>query len=76
MSRFTAFLIFNILVYIVYWGIDKVFTILNFYSNPKLGEDIMIMPTTSDVWLIAVNVLLSSILGYYLLHKIKTEYLS
>jgi len=76
MSKITLFLLFNIFVYMIYWGVDKIFTLLDWYSNPKLGEDIMIMPTSSDVWLIFVNVLLSSMLGYYLLYRVKTEYLS
>ena len=74
MSRFTAFLLFNILVYVAYWAIDKGFTLFNWYSNPRLGEDLMVMPTTSDIWLIAINVLLSSVIAYYLLHKIKMAY--
>jgi hypothetical protein len=71
MSKFTAFILFNIIVYVVYSLIDKLFTHLNWYSNPKLGEDIMIMPTNTDIWLIFTNILLSSVIGYFLLHKIK-----
>jgi len=76
MSRFSAFILFNILAYFAYWVIDKLFTLFGWYSNPELGEDIMIMPTTSDIWLITINVLLSSAIAYYLMHKIKTTYFS
>ncbi|RUM63573.1 MAG: hypothetical protein DSZ05_08390 [Sulfurospirillum sp.] len=76
MSKFTAFILFNILAYFAYWVIDRLFSLLRWYSNPKLGEDIMVMPTTSDIWLIALNVLFSTVIAWYLLHKIKTTYLS
>ncbi len=75
MSRFTTFILFNLLAYFAYWAIDKLFTLFNWYSNPKLGEDIMVMPTTGDIWLIMINILLSSGIAYYLLQKIKTKYL-
>ncbi len=75
MSRFTAFILFNIQAYFAYWAIDKLFTLFSWYSNPKLGQDLMVMPTTADLWLIMINVLLSSGIAYYLLRKIKTKYL-
>ncbi len=76
MSKFTAFILFNILAYFAYWAIDRLFTLFGWYSSPKLGEDIMVMPTTGDIWLIALNVLFSTVIAWYLLHKIKTTYLS
>ncbi len=73
MSRFTRFILFNVFTYVVYYLIDGLFTTLDWYSNPALGKDIMIMPTQSDVWLIMINVLLSSVVAFYLLFKMKSN---
>ncbi len=74
MSRFTTFILFNIFAYFAYWAIDRLFTLFGWYSNPKLGEDLMVMPTNSDIWLIVINVIFSTTIAYYLLHKIKETY--
>lgn len=71
MSKFISFIIFNIIVYVVYAIIDKLFTLLSLYSNPHLGESLSVIPTTGDMILIFINVLLSSMLGLYLTYKIK-----
>jgi len=71
MSKFVSFVLYNILMYLVYRGIDKVFDSLDWYSNPALGNSIMIMPTGDDVWLIFANIICSSIISLYLLYKIK-----
>jgi hypothetical protein len=71
MYRFVSFILFNIFMYSVYLSIDTVFTFFNWYSNSELGHDITIMPTNSDVWLILINTLFSSILAFYLMYKIK-----
>ena len=74
MSRFMNFIYFNGIVYIAYMIVDKVFTYFNLYSNPELGNDLMVMPTSTDMILIGVNVILSSICGFYILYKIKNYY--
>ncbi|MCB4743861.1 MAG: hypothetical protein LGB07_01075 [Sulfurovum sp.] len=71
MSKFTSFIVFNIVVYVLYGIIDKLFTLLSLYSNPKLGESLSVMPTTGDIILIFINILFSSLIGLYLVHKIK-----
>jgi len=73
MSKFTSFILFNILMYFAYVLIDKGFTFLDWYSNPQLGHDIIVMPTSSDIWLISINTLLSFIAAFYLLYKIKKK---
>jgi len=73
MSKFTRFILFNIIMYILYTMIDKVFTFLDLYSNSQLGVDIMVMPTDGDIWLILINTLLSSIGTFYLLFKINDK---
>ncbi|SFV55985.1 hypothetical protein MNB_SV-8-686 [hydrothermal vent metagenome] len=75
MSKFTTALLFNLFVYFTYAIIDKLFTFLHFYSNAKLGESLSVIPTTSDIVLIILNVLLSSLLSVYLLYKIKANML-
>ena len=69
-TRFVNFIYFNVIVYIVYYVIDHIFTFLNFFSNPNLGTDLMVMPTNTDITFIFVNVLISSILSYTILKKI------
>jgi hypothetical protein len=61
-------------MYIAYLLIDKIFTFLGCYSNPKLGEDIMVMPTSGDIVWIVINTVLSSVLAFYMLHKLKDEF--
>ena len=73
MSKFTRFILFNIFMYVLYIMIDKVFTFLGWFSNPQLGQDIMIMPTSGDIWLIAINTLLSSAGAFYVLHKMREQ---
>ncbi len=71
MSKFIKFILFNIIMYTLYILIDKIFTFLDLYSNPQLGIDIMVIPTNTDIWLILINTLLSSIGTFYILFKIK-----
>jgi len=71
MSKFTSFIVFNIIVYVLYAILDKLFTLLSLYSNPQLGESLSVMPTTGDMVLIFINVLVSSVLGLYWTYKIK-----
>jgi len=71
MSKFTKFILFNIIVYVAYLLIDKVFTFLGLFSNPQLGHDLMVMPTNGDIWLILINSLVSSVVAFYLLFKIE-----
>jgi len=71
MSKFTTFILFNVLMYVAYLLIDRLFTLFDWYSNPQLGHDIMVMPTNGDIWLIVINTLFSSVVAFYLLYKIK-----
>lgn len=71
MSKFTSFIVFNILMYFAYALIDKGFMFLDLYSNPQLGYDIMVMPSNADIWLIVINSIVSSIVAFYVLYKIK-----
>lgn len=71
MSKFTAFIVFNGLVYFIYLMIDKVFTFFDWYSNPLLGTDLNVMPTDGDIKLIIINSILSSIISFMILRQIK-----
>jgi len=73
MSKFTGFILFNVLMYFVYFLIDTLFTFFAWYSNPQLGHDMMVIPTSGDIWLIALNTLLSAIASFYLFYKIKKK---
>ncbi len=55
--------------------IDKGLTLLNVYSNPQLGEDILVMPTSSDIMIIIVNTIISSVFAWMVLRRIKASYL-
>ena len=73
MSKLMKFIFFNFFVYIIYYMIDKLFTFLDFYSNAQLGHDMMVMPTTSDIWLIVFNSIISSAAAFYLLYKMEQQ---
>jgi len=75
MSKFAKFLYYNIIVYFLYVIVDKFFTMLHLYSSDALGTDLSVMPTNSDLTLIIINVVISSVGGYFLLKKLE-EYLS
>ncbi len=72
MRKLMDFIYYNIFVYIAYWIIDTIFDFLNLYSSHDLGKDIMVMPTTSDMVLIGINLVLSLILGLIALNKLKS----
>jgi len=69
-TKFVNFIYFNVIVYVVYYVIDHIFTFLNFYSNPNLGIDLMVMPTNTDMLFIFINILISMLAGYKLLKRI------
>jgi len=71
MNKFVNFIYYNVIVYIVYYVIDHIFTFFNLYSSTKLGEDLFVMPTNSDMIYIIINVVVSTIVGFYILKKIK-----
>jgi len=73
MTKFTKFIFFNLFTYVFYLLIDKIFTLLNLYSNPKLGYDLMVMPTNTDMIFIGINTLLSSAGALYLIFKLKDK---
>jgi len=70
MSKFVNFVYYNVIVYVLYSILDHIFTFFHLYSSPKLGTDLLIMPTNSDMTYIIINVVISTILGYYILRKI------
>jgi len=74
-GKFAKFLYYNIIVYFLYVIVDKFFTMLHLYSSNALGTDLSVMPTNSDITLIIINVVISSVGGYFLLKKLE-EYLS
>jgi hypothetical protein len=53
--------------------IDKLFAALDLYSSPDLGNDLFVMPTTGDIVLITINILISSVGAWYLIRKIKGQ---
>ena len=74
MSRFSAFVFFNILAYFAYALIDRLFTLFNWYSSPRLGESISVVPTQGDIILIAINVLFSSLFAYIAMRWVKEQF--
>ena len=71
MRKLMDFIYYNIFVYIAYWIIDTVFDLLNLYSSHDLGQDLRVMPTSSDMVLIGINIVLSLVLGVIALNKLK-----
>ena len=72
MRKLMDFIYYNIFVYVAYWLIDTIFDFLNLYSSHDLGKDIMIMPTESDIIFIGINIVLSLVLGFMALKKLKS----
>jgi hypothetical protein len=70
MSKFVNFVYYNIIVYVLYSILDRIFTFFNLYSSPELGTDLLVMPTNSDMTYIIINVVISTLLGYYILRKL------
>lgn len=73
MSRFSAFVFFNILVYLAYDLIDRLFTRLNWYSDPQLGESLNVMPTQGDIILITINIFFASFFAYITMRWLKEQ---
>lgn len=73
MSGFSKFILYNLLVYIIYWIIDRLFTFLNLYSSKELGQDLFVMPTDSDLILIVVNIVLSMVAGFVVMRWIESR---
>ena len=73
MSGFSKFILYNLLVYIIYWIIDRLFTFLNLYSSKELGQDLFVMPTNSDLILIVVNIVLSMVAGFVVMQWIENR---
>jgi len=71
MRRLMDFIYYNIFVYVIYWGIDFIFDLFNFYSSHDLGKDLMVMPTDNDMILIGINFIFSLVLGLIALNKLK-----
>jgi len=70
MNKFVNFVYYNIIVYILYSLLDHIFTFFNLYSSPELGTDLLIMPTDTDMTYIIINVVVSTLVGYFILRKI------
>jgi len=75
MQGFTNFVFYNVVVYLLYSIIDKIFTFLHFYSSAALDNDLSTMPTQSDMTLIFINIVISTVLGYVVFKRIKDYFL-
>jgi hypothetical protein len=71
MQKFIDFILYNTIVYLLYELIDKLFTLLHLYSSNKLGSDLSVMPTDSDLTFILINIVISGIFGFYIYKKVK-----
>ena len=69
MNKLMKFIYFNAFTYIVYMIIDKIFMVLHLFSNEQLGQDLLVVPTSTDMLLIFINVMISSATALYLMHK-------
>ena len=70
MGKFLKFIIYNVIVYFLYMAVDTLFTFLHLYSSDRLGKDLVTIPTGSDMLLIFLNIILSTVAGYILLQKL------
>ena len=75
MGGFSKFILYNVVVYIIYKIIDYIFTFLNLYSSKELGQDLLVMPTDSDLKLIIINIVISSVIGFIALRWIERKLL-
>ncbi len=75
MGGFSKFILYNVVVYIIYWIIDRIFTFFNLYSSNKLGQDLLVMPTDSDLKLIIINIILSTIIGFIVMKWIERKFI-
>jgi len=73
MGGFSKFILYNVVVYIIYWIIDRAFTFLNLYSSKELGNDLLVMPTDSDLTLIIINIVISMIAGFVVMRWIENK---
>ena len=71
MNKFVNFVYYNIIVYVLYSILDHIFTFFNLYSSSELGTNLFVVPTNSDMTYIIINVVISTLLGYYILGKLK-----
>ena len=71
MQKLLDFIYYNIFVYIIYFTIDYLFDLLNLYSNHALGKDLMVVPTSEDMTLIGINIVVSMVLGLLALRYLK-----
>ena len=75
MGGFTKFILYNVVVYFIYKIIDYIFTFLNLYSSKKLGQDLLVMPSDSNLKLIIINIVISSVIGFIALRWIERKLL-
>ena len=73
MGGFSKFILYNVVVYIIYKIIDYIFTFLNLYSSKELGQDLLVMPTDSDLTLIIINTAISMVAGFVAMRWIENK---
>ena len=73
MGGFSKFILYNVVVYVIYWIIDRTFTFLNLYSSKELGQDLLVMPTDSDLTLIIINIVISMVAGFVVMRWIENK---
>ena len=73
MGGFSKFILYNVVVYVIYWIIDRIFTFLNLYSSKKLGQDLLVMPTDSDLTLIIINIVISMVAGFIVMRWLESK---
>ena len=73
MGGFSKFILYNVVVYVIYWIIDRIFTFLNLYSTKELGQDLLVMPTDSDLTLIIINIVISMVAGFVVMRWLESK---
>ena len=73
MGGFSKFILYNVVVYIIYWIIDRAFTFFNLYSSKELGNNLLVMPTDSDLTLIIINIVISMVAGFVVMRWIENK---
>ena len=71
MRKLMDFIYYNIFLYLIYGLIDYLFDALNFYSSHELGKNIMVMPTSVDMTLIGINIIISMVMGLIVLRYVQ-----
>ncbi len=67
------FIVYNVVVWVLYFIVDKIFTILHIYQSTT-PDDIFSYLNNRDITLIIINIAISLILGKIIMNKYKDKF--